>query len=606
VVDLCFVQPSQGGVTSELLTPAIADAARGLGVDVRTACQTFPDPTEQTIYVISSELLEVIDSGELPDPDQLRRTIVLCSELPGSHLFEVTSRWAQVSGGVLTMHGVPAESFDLGALPAARFDVGYSPLWDRWHGDRTHERRVDVCYASHGVPAEDVVLGHAAQVLDARRIWVSGSFDSPVIHPDVVSMALDSRIQLLPARHGGRFVDSLSVVLSIANGCVVCTSDAVNVGPFEPLRHLCCGTLSSLGFVVESLLQDQDRLAALQRDAYEFVRGEMSIQPSVERLIDVAEAALARANPARPKQLVEHTAELDKESLERGLLVAELKELRVGLKHATTELRRLRRSLSELASRISGETASVSELARTPAYDRSNPYVSVVIPVFNQSSECIEALESLLASTYRNFDVVLVDDASTDVTASMLRSFMSEHAWFPAVLLRHQVNGGPSRARNTGLAVARGELALLLDADNGMYPSGLARLVEALVGEPNALFAYPVLSMLSAERPAGLSGTLPWNPGVLRRGNYIDTLTLVRREELVALGGFREDERLDGWEDWDLWCRAADRGYYGVHVPDVLAWYRKTQHSMLSVAEVDTSVARSLVENAYPRFFAEV
>lgn len=87
------------------------------------------------------------------------------------------------------------------------------------------------------------------------------------------------------------------------------------------------------------------------------------------------------------------------------------------------------------------------------------------------------------------------------------------------------------------------------------------------------------------------------------RQSYIDAFALFRRERFLELGGYRDDPRLD-LEDYDLWCRLADRGDYGVHVPEILAWYRLTEHSRLASALVDESAALSLVREASPRLFA--
>ena len=78
-------------------------------------------------------------------------------------------------------------------------------------------------------------------------------------------------------------------------------------------------------------------------------------------------------------------------------------------------------------------------------------------------------------------------------------------------------------------------------------------------------------------------------------------MSLLRRDELVALGGYTEDLRLHGWEDYDLWCRCLERGLRGVLVPQMLARYRRAGHSMLaSVTNLDVSEAESLLRARYP------
>ena len=169
------------------------------------------------------------------------------------------------------------------------------------------------------------------------------------------------------------------------------------------------------------------------------------------------------------------------------------------------------------------------------------------------------------------------------------------------MLLQHVVNRGLGRTRNDLVSAARGELVFMLDADNEIYPTALDRLVDALDHDSGALFAYPMLEEHVDGEPDTLRSYLPWEPGQLAEANYIDAMSLLRRQELVALGGYTEDPRLHGWEDYDLWCRTAQRGLRGVLVPEILARYRRAEHSMLySITNVDTSDAESLLRARYP------
>jgi hypothetical protein len=80
-------------------------------------------------------------------------------------------------------------------------------------------------------------------------------------------------------------------------------------------------------------------------------------------------------------------------------------------------------------------------------------------------------------------------------------------------------------------------------------------------------------------------------------------MALVRRATLLELGGYAEDPRIQGWEDYDLWCRCAVRGHRGLMVPEILGWYRKTEHSMLSLATIHNGSARSLIRERSPAVF---
>jgi glycosyltransferase involved in cell wall biosynthesis len=173
----------------------------------------------------------------------------------------------------------------------------------------------------------------------------------------------------------------------------------------------------------------------------------------------------------------------------------------------------------------------------------------------------------------------------------------------PVTLLRHAVNCGLGRTRNALVERARGEYVFMLDADNEIYPATLGRLVDALDADPDAMFAYPILATFESGEPADLLSAQAWDPEMLRNENYIDATALIRRQDLQDIRGYAEDPRLVGWEDYDLWCRVAESGRHGVHVPEILAGYRANEHSMIGLTNLDVTVARSLVAARAPTVF---
>jgi hypothetical protein len=93
---------------------------------------------------------------------------------------------------------------------------------------------------------------------------------------------------------------------------------------------------------------------------------------------------------------------------------------------------------------------------------------------------------------------------------------------------------------------------------------------------------------------------LPWDPGRLRQGNYIDAMALLRRSAFEAVGGYSTEPALYGWEDYALWLAMADRGYDGVHVADFVGQYRRSPQSMIALANVDSSAAWGALLRRYP------
>ena len=108
------------------------------------------------------------------------------------------------------------------------------------------------------------------------------------------------------------------------------------------------------------------------------------------------------------------------------------------------------------------------------------PFISVVIPTFNRASQVQAAVKSVLAQTYREFEVIVVDDGSTDGTKSIFQRFLSENNAANQVRYMFQPNQGQSAARNKGVEAARGEWIAFLDSDDTWFPEKLELQMKAL------------------------------------------------------------------------------------------------------------------------------
>ena len=140
--------------------------------------------------------------------------------------------------------------------------------------------------------------------------------------------------------------------------------------------------------------------------------------------------------------------------------------------------------------------------------DMTSPYVTVLIPAYNAAATIQRAVDSVLAQTYHDFEIVIVDDGSRDATAEIIAAYDS-----PAIrLLRLARNQGESGAMNEGIAVAKGELIAFLDADDEWLPTKLAKQVQALQANPNAVMVTCACRYYDApctSNPPGCSGSVP-------------------------------------------------------------------------------------------------
>jgi glycosyltransferase involved in cell wall biosynthesis len=212
------------------------------------------------------------------------------------------------------------------------------------------------------------------------------------------------------------------------------------------------------------------------------------------------------------------------------------------------------------------------------------PLVSVIIPALNAGATLGRALDSVAAQTYPHWEAIVIDDGSSDDTSTLV-----ERRGDPrCCVIRRVTRGGPSRARNDGIAAARGALIALLDADDEWLPEKLARQVAALAQHPAA--ALVVCDMLSVHedgsagtsvfmRQAPSAGPEAWK--ALLASSFIGTSSvLAPRDLLQAVGGF--DESFAVGEDQDLFIRLALRGEVVV-LPEALAIYHY-RHASYSAA----------------------
>jgi glycosyltransferase involved in cell wall biosynthesis len=248
-------------------------------------------------------------------------------------------------------------------------------------------------------------------------------------------------------------------------------------------------------------------------------------------------------------------------------------------------------------------SAQHTESFTTPAVERSAPDVSVVIPLYDQGHYLREAIDSVVAASAGvAVEVIVVDDHSTDRSLDDARAIADDLCWFPITIIARAANGGLPMARNTGFAAARAPYVLALDADNVLYPTGLARLAEHLDKAPDdVVAAYGLLERFDERGALGLTSHLPWDVDLLVHGAYIDAMALFRRESWSELGGYAADDGIYGWEDYDLWLRAAEHGQRASLVTAIVGRYREQPGSMRKISDIDMASNFVTLRERHPR-----
>ncbi len=207
------------------------------------------------------------------------------------------------------------------------------------------------------------------------------------------------------------------------------------------------------------------------------------------------------------------------------------------------------------------------------------PLVTVGIPCYNYGRYLQEAIDSVLASTFRDFEIIVVNDGSTD--AETLRVLAGLETAPPAGIrfqVVHQPNQGLAASRNKGAALGRGKYVISLDADDRIAPTYLEKTLWVLEHHPQYAFCYSLVQMFGAEE--SVWKTEPFSLERALRYNHVPTGAVFRREAWVEAGGFRDE--LYGQDDWNFWITLGARGWEGCLIDEPLFHYRKHAASMWS------------------------
>ena len=190
-----------------------------------------------------------------------------------------------------------------------------------------------------------------------------------------------------------------------------------------------------------------------------------------------------------------------------------------------------------------------------PSASRLAPLVSVVIPTYQHADSVARCIDTVLAQTYENIEVIVVDDGSIDNTQEVLEAYKGK------IAVIRQENRGGNAARNRGAQAASGEFIIFVDADAELRPAMFEVFLQYLQKHPEASYAYSGFKF-GWKRFGGI----PFNADRLRRVNFVMTTSLIRRKDFP---GF--DESLKRFQDWDLWLTMLEKGKTGVMVPGM--WF---------------------------------
>jgi glycosyltransferase involved in cell wall biosynthesis len=219
------------------------------------------------------------------------------------------------------------------------------------------------------------------------------------------------------------------------------------------------------------------------------------------------------------------------------------------------------------------------------------PRVSIVIPTYNRASIVRRAIDSVLAQTFDDLEILVVDDGSTDDTRAALAGYPER------VRAIHQENGGPAAARNHGMRLARGEYIGFLDSDDAYLPRNVEAHLRRFEECPEAGLVYCGIEILDKDGKR-LKDLLP-NPedrGLvlerLIRYNFITLSTVLMRRAAMEFAG-EMNPSLWFAEDWYYWLRVASR-FPIEFVDEVLVRYQRSAVSLSHGTGLETIAERNM------------
>jgi GT2 family glycosyltransferase len=212
--------------------------------------------------------------------------------------------------------------------------------------------------------------------------------------------------------------------------------------------------------------------------------------------------------------------------------------------------------------------------------------VSVVITLYNYAQYIEACLRSVVNSTCKDFEIIVVNDASTDNSLELCRIFPA--CGIALTVLDKKINTGLVHSRNLGIQYARGEYVFILDADNEIYPDCLAEHVACMRADERLVACYGVIDLFDEDgRFFTQVSSDPFDYAKLLRGNYIDAMAMFDRRALIDIGMYNETllEQGIGYEDYELWLRIGQQGHAVGFIERSLSRYLKKHDSMLAVAD---------------------
>ena len=221
------------------------------------------------------------------------------------------------------------------------------------------------------------------------------------------------------------------------------------------------------------------------------------------------------------------------------------------------------------------------------------PKVSVIIPCYNLGAFLDEAVKSVLGQSFEDFEIVIVNDGSTDeLTNQMLQKYDR-----PRTKVLWTENQGLPSARNNGITTSQGDYVCCLDADDKYHADFLAKTVEILDMDRSEEIGFVTTWVQVFGEENRIWMTADYNPPRLALENVVHVASIFRRTCWEKVGGYAPNLR-EGYEDWNFWLSIVASGYRWSCVREPLFYYRKRKRSMIASSDLQRGrLFSTIIEN---------
>ena len=582
------VVPSSASPLRQSIADLLVEHLRRQGAEIEVLRDQLPAPGATGLVLDPHDGLERIASAA-EIGRFLRRSVVLSTAAgpdgrPRDRPFLEVAAAAAVTSPLLA--GRMASEGSIVERVGIAFDPAYL-------GAPAAERTIDVAVLLPDTEGRSRLVASLAESLAPRAHEIRLDYARELLGRSATELAVQARRELLartrivlfaPDDRDRACLDWLHVHDVLANGCCLVAVRTMDLDPLTPGDHLVAAGPSSVRLVIDEILSDPAWERTVGDAGRALVEDELSLTDCAATLLELA---MDLPSPTG-RRFVPSTRTTPPDDGRRE--VAEV-VARVALENAA--FRRGR-----------GDAGRAPELIESPGCTGADPLVTIVMPVHDGEAFIEAAIESALASSLGDVEVVVIDDASSDGSAARVRALMERWPERAIRLLTLASQSGIGAARNHGFRLARAPLVVPLDADDLLFPLGLARLRAALEREPAAAFSYGIIERFNADGPIDVMSTQGFDGRLFAFGNYISVMALVRRSAWERVDGYCEGGTLQiGWEDYDFWLRLVDAGQHGIWTPELIARYRRPVSAAPALYDIVSPVLAAHIRREHPHVF---